>query len=670
MADTLFIVPFQQNVWHLFYNVAMFMWGFNRAGLLAGAFMKAANRWVMDEVFGPGLLNFSETGLALLPVVFTIAVFLCGIGYALAPFFKIRVVEIHKAILWAIFAFFFFNFGPKFYVEFENFRQNSSSALLQMFIDSQLSASGDLGWLTKVPLSTEDTAVGPIVDNFAPWIDSSGNGVGGLDIAMAFVLANGADVVTSVLPLPVAYGEEFFREEVSAQYYMSMDANKRIESLMHAFMGINRLWLVWVLIILGIFEQAINLCLTIAVGLMFTSMMIAVLFSFFQRTEIMAKSLIDLFFEMIIFNALVAILEAFIINLALLGTATLNPSLTIGTGIVASVLMSTLLFKAASMIMDSSNRLFRTTSQIVGGGLVGPGDIAAGLAGAAVTVTGAALTGGASLAATAALGAAGAGVTHMAGGNGAQTLGSALHGSDVLFNAAALGTMVLPDSSPMKGDIQGFYEGALTNRMMGPLGGLMFAKGRKKATADDPVDDEPEPTVTPHRPSGSSGGNGHGPSFPRLGGGGYPQLDSGGGPSRGEMVSASPSNSINPDREQDIRFDPADVNQIAYAVALAIQMASVNSPMGGYANGDEALSAVRSTLRRHGVDHANVDQFLDAHQTQIGNVTYKQSLKHAVQEVQVEPVAHPSAPRLDVTPGGKPTTLPSPSTGSPAATTQ
>jgi hypothetical protein len=544
VADTLFIVPFQMWIYGIVRTMAIRFWLANRAFLLAGLMIQAINDWLVRELFGPAISDFALLSRGLLPTFFTIAVFLLAFSYLLAPFFKVRVVSLGKAIGWLLFALLFYQAGPGLYVEGEGLRRRISSEFYAQVLDQASASSTTSGPISIIHTieSGPDDAMGALENQFGAFIPTD-RYVDGLDLAMAYALATGSDVVYALTDLPEAFAEEYFDPATGPLFFLSMTADERTESINRGLTGMSRLAMAIVIIVFGLFEQAIYLCLSIAAGILFISMSIAILFAFFERTELIARTLIDMWFELFILSIIISVIQAFIVGLVTVGARTLNPTMTLGASFIGAIVMVVLLLKAIGAIWDSLNRMFQAMSQSVGGGLMSPAEAGSSAAGVAA---GAALT--------IATAGAGAAVAAGAGASLSQIAGSALSGMDSLYGAAAMGSFVLPDESPLKATAQGFYEGALSNRVLGPLGGLLLRDGAPTQAAATPSAGADTPVP----------GDAHAAAT-----------------AQGEM---------------DIRFDSADLTGLRDAVATAMNQALLRAPVGGYATADEAIQAVRDAL--------------------------------------------------------------------------
>jgi hypothetical protein len=252
--------------------------------------------------------------------------------------------------------------------------------------------------------------------------------------------------------------------------------------------------------------------------------------------------------ELLILSVIIAVIQAFAVGLVTVGARTLNPTLTLGASLLGAIIMVVLLLKAAGAIWEATSRMFRAMSQSVGGGLLSPAE--AGLS-AAGSVAG--------LAMTVATAGAGAAVALGAGASLSQVAGSALSGMDSLYSSAALGSFILPDDSALKGAAQGFYEGALSNRMLGPLGGLFLGEGGFGSAPGEPRT-PPVAGAAPLPPGGQQ------PAVPTQ-------------------------------AETDVRFDSADLSGLRDAVSTAMNQALLRAPVSGYRSDEAALQAVRDALR-------------------------------------------------------------------------
>ncbi len=550
MADTLFIVPIQIWVYGMVYTFAIRVWLADRALLLAGLMIQAVTDWMTTQLFGPAISDFAVLSQGLLPAFFTIAVFLLALGYLAAPFFRVRVVSLSKAIVWLLFALLFYQAGPGLYVESEGARRALSSEFYGAVLDqanSAPSSSGPMAVLNSIAAGPDD-AMGALANQFGAFIPSD-QYVDGLDLAMAYTLSGGDDVVYALDPLPADFSAEYFDPAQGPLFFLSMTAQQRTDSINFGLTGISRLALATIIIVFGLFEQAIYLCLSVAAGILFISMSVAILFAFFERTELIARTLIDMWLELFILSVIIAVIQAFAVGLVTVGARTLNPTLTLGASLLGAIIMVVLLMKALGAIWEALNRMFRAMSQSVGGGLMSPAEAGIQAAG-----------GAAGLALTVATAGAGAAVAMGAGASLAQVAGSALSGMDTLYSASAMGSFILPEGSGLKDTAQGFYEGALSNRMLGPLGGLLLKEGgvTGRASAETPA----------------TAGNDTRPAV--VGG-------------------SAPTQTVAP-TEMDVRLDSADLVSLRDAVSTAMTQALLAAPPGGYKSHDDALAAVRLAL--------------------------------------------------------------------------
>ncbi len=172
-------------------------------------------------------------------------------------------------------------------------------------------------------------------------------------------------------------------------------------------------------------EQLIFLLLTIAQGLTFVSFSIAILFAFFKKTEVIARSILDLWIELIVQTVVIALMQSLIVSFLLGAAATQNALVVLGVSLLCTIFILVLLWSGIKAVWNSFNRLFGAMGQVTGGVMVAPGAVGLGLAGAGA----AAAVGGAALAANVGSSAL-AGVSAVQqGATASQTAGVMLGGS-------------------------------------------------------------------------------------------------------------------------------------------------------------------------------------------------------------------------------------------------
>ena len=277
-----------------------------------------------------------------------------------------------------------------------------------------------------------------------------------------------------------------------------MTDQERTNSINMASSAQGRLLTAWPLILFGVAEQLVYLLLTVAQGITFLSFGIAILFAFFKKTEVIARSIVDLWIELIVQTVVIALIQSLVVTFFLAGTASDNGVVVLGVGLICLIFMMIVLWSGVKAVWNSVNRLFKAFGQATGGVIVSPG--------AAATVT--------------ALGAAGAGAALLSTASsfvaGTVSVGSnALAGMSALQQGATpaqAAGLVLGEYQPLVGaartlaylpgvrgtdlgDAAGqFAEGALTRRVAssvplvgrvtGPLVGAMLLTDRDPEAAE------------------------------------------------------------------------------------------------------------------------------------------------------------------------------------------
>lgn len=328
-------------------------------------------------------------------------------------------------------------------------------------------------------------------NQFAPWI-ASDTAVDGLDVAMAYLYADGCDVLRAsgcivIGPLPhfwyvPSQQPNYFNNDVSGLFFPIMLNDNRQISLEAAAMGVWRLASGSVVAFFGLIEQVIHLTLALAMGVAYISLLVGVLFAFFKRTEPIALSIFNLVLEIFIQSIITSLLLAIVISFVIIGATTGNAVVLFGTCFIGLVLAVVLLLGALKALLNSTNRLMGAMAQATGGNL--------GAAGQLTSIATAAIGGGVALAGGATLGqAAGVALSNTQAAQGAYFAVSAFGRETSIGNLASQ-----------------IFEGASLGRVFGPLpAGAMIPRSTTARDTENhpdapPLDGEGLPMPAYHRP--------------------------------------------------------------------------------------------------------------------------------------------------------------------------
>ncbi len=443
------------KLWYdLLHLLAVAGWSLQKGLFMMGHTIDLINLWLVNNAFAPLISQTNSQMRVTASLTFVIALIVLGITYLLAAFVKLDVVSPRSAIGWYLAGAVFFQLGPQFYQGMYEFRRDISAGFYNVALDSVQNAGSPFGSLAAVnstdlpPLEACD-ALGPYLPGAQ--MTAFGEGVDGMDVALAYLLADGEDVMGYPPPIPTAcfqprgamyernlpthwqfYEDSYFYVGTASWAFGDMSDEQRKASIDKAGAAQFRIFSAWPLVIFGVIEQLIYLLLTIAQGVTFVSFSVAILFAFFKKTEVIARSILDMWIELIIQTIVIALLQSLIVSFLLGAATTHNALVVLGVSLISTILIWILLWSGIKAVWNSFNRLFGAIGQATGGVMAAPGVVGLGLAGA-----GAAATAG-----TAAL-AANVGSSALAGisalNNGAtvsQTAGVMLGGSRGLQTAA------------------------------------------------------------------------------------------------------------------------------------------------------------------------------------------------------------------------------------------
>ncbi len=502
------------TLWYnLLFSLAGMGWSLQRAFLMMGYTIELMNQWLIDNAFTPLITQTNASLQIAVSLAFVVALLVLGITYLLAAFARMRVVEPRSAIAWYLAGALFFSLGPSLYQGMSDFRRTLSSAFYASSL-SGLSAATGSAFDSLDSVSSTDMGILNLCDNFGSYMPVWNYTIDGLDVALSYLRADGIDLMgypstprdpncqphpadpatglwtAGSVPWEWQRPGSFFDNTRDPVFFPTMTATERADSIAMASAAQGRLLTAWPLILFGVTEQLVYLLLTIAQGLTFISFGVAILFAFFKKTEVIARSIIDLWIELIIQTVVIALIQSLVVTFFLAGTASGNGIVVLGVGLICLIFMVIVLFSGVKAVWNSFNRLFTAFGQATGGAVISPGTATVMTAAGAVGAVGLAAGAGAvvsSLAGSAvSVGSnAMAGATALqSGATPAQAAGLTFGGVQPLTDAARTLTRLPSLRGTALGDAaEQFTEAAVTRRVArdipiigGALGPMLGAK--------------------------------------------------------------------------------------------------------------------------------------------------------------------------------------------------
>lgn len=504
---------FQIQIDMFWYNILLSLaglhWSLLRGLILMGYTIELVNNWLIENAFIP-LITQTNSSLSLaMNLAFIIAMLILGITYLLAAFVRLEVVHLRSAIQWYIAGALFFSAGPVLYQSMNDFRIGASQAFYASTLSGLESHIGtsfnSLNQVTSVELG-----LGAICDYLGVYLPANTSGVDGLDVALAYLRADGVDVMgypypqyspgcpahllnpatgAEVSPLPQEwyFPDSYFDVLTGPIFFDTMTPAERTASIDMATTAQGRLLTAWPLVLFGVVEQMVYLLITVAQGITFISFGAAVLFAFFKKTEVIARSIIDQWIELVVLTVVIALIQSLVAAFFLMGTTSGSSSVVLGIGLMSLIFMLIALWSGVKAVWNSFNRLFNALGQATGGVMLSPGQatgavaaVGAGAVGAYVGMNANALAGMSAM---------------RQGGTVSQSAGIALGGSRTLSSAARTLAYLPGIRGTSLGDAaEQFTEGSITRtiarnvpvvgRVTGPMVGAMLLTDRNPDNAD------------------------------------------------------------------------------------------------------------------------------------------------------------------------------------------
>ncbi|MEP7285021.1 MAG: hypothetical protein ABI947_04550 [Chloroflexota bacterium] len=287
-------------------TAAQIMWSIAKALITVGVQIEVLADWIISHFFQPMISMTGQTFKPIVGIFFFVAMVLLGISYVLAALVKLNVVSPRNMILWWIAGAFFFSTGTSLYASMRNLSQ----ALNGVFYAAALStingspSSGPNNPFGKMAAddSSSDTHMPTPCNNFSAYSPSAK--LGGADIAMAYLTADGFDVLKNGKQcmggsIPATMPRSWYLEggyfdalaapetwrigdtECPTCLSLADQVDNQIKVMQQAtnggFSAVARLFQSVPLVWFAIVEQLISLCIIIAQGLTFISFACAIL---------------------------------------------------------------------------------------------------------------------------------------------------------------------------------------------------------------------------------------------------------------------------------------------------------------------------------------------------------------------------------------------------------
>ncbi|MDM7993234.1 MAG: hypothetical protein QUS11_07970, partial [Candidatus Fermentibacter sp.] len=383
--------------YNILLSLAGLQWSLLRGFVMMGHTVQVINAWLVDNAFAPLIQQTNASLSTAVRFAFVAALLVLGLTYLLAAFIRLDVVHFRSAVTWYIAGALFFTLGPALYQGMNDFRSRLAQGFyLSTLQGLQATVGSSFSSLNQV--ETTDLGLGPLCDYlgvYLPGATAPGD-IDGLDIALAYLRADGPDVMGYPQPLYSPGCPAHFYHPATGAYLSSvpqewflpgsyfdflqspyvfdtLDDAQRAASISTASSAQSRMFTAWPLVLFGVVEQIVYLLITIAMGLTFISFSMAILFAFFKKTEGIARAIVDQWIELIVQTVVIALIQSLVTTFFLAGSAAANPVVTLGIGLICLVFMLIVLWSGIRAVWNSLNRLFNAMGQATGGAVLTPG---------------------------------------------------------------------------------------------------------------------------------------------------------------------------------------------------------------------------------------------------------------------------------------------------------
>lgn len=467
------------TLYQFIHDGAVLLWGFWKALYSVAVGVGWIAEWMGANLFQPMIQTTTDMTRSVISIVTFVALVMLGCTYVLSSVIRLRVVNPRNAFLWLLAIGLFFQLGPQLFSGMFAFR----SSINTFMMESATQALNGKNPFAKLSTDDPDKAglskMLPPCNNFTAYFPgTAGTTLNGLDIGLAYLRADGFDVLSDgsrcsgvpVVATSTDLPRSWYQENGYFNLLMAPDTwhdgalttDEKIAlmktAVQMAFASIARLLNDLPIVVFGIMEQFIGLCLVLAIGLVFASFSIAALFAFFERTESIAWAVMDNWLSLIVQMFFIGLLQAMVLALYVSAASQPNPSplVTVALAWMGLFIFVMLLQSAMKAVWNAFNRLFEAVGMVTRA-RVTPGETLIGgvQAGAALVSGGATLAGN--------LGGAAAALAN--GGTWAQAAGVAMGGNRALDGAAWQLTRLPGVRNTVVGEVaEQFVEGSAAAR--------------------------------------------------------------------------------------------------------------------------------------------------------------------------------------------------------------
>jgi hypothetical protein len=384
-------------LYQMLQSIATAYWIVHMVGFALSAFLSfTAN--VLATGLVPIAITFviefiNSTGLVRLLLV--VAVMLAGLGYLLQPFFDLSLVSLRRLIPFAILITVVFSVGPQVAATMEKARMGLANLIYAQALSTMMARpewntiAGRLAAGTEMPIASGDPTPGDA-------------GMTVYDVTLNTLMVRSGEEFS--VGLPAGFREEYFPQASIAEVNSGA---LRTQALQGAWAGLARLSLALPLTVNNVFSALISVGLGLAAGFILLTLPLSLMFSVFLPMENMAVTMLKSYLNLIVYTMVVSVLTAMGIS-ALVAAVNTGSIIAVQGANIVCFFFNFYAWKIVRQAIEQSAFQFGDSfSASLGIGvspereiIQGAGQAAKTAAGVAVGVTGAALTGGASLAIT------------------------------------------------------------------------------------------------------------------------------------------------------------------------------------------------------------------------------------------------------------------------------
>lgn len=272
------------------------LWGINRGGLIMAHWVEDMRVWLIDTVLANAFTSLTDPVEYFFYLALILAWLVMIVSFLIGPLIELRWVELRRAMRPILFAFVIFAYGGSFIRWSEDARVMGNSILMDIAQENaQLVSAPSIATADTGDLSTNWESIYKDATNCGSFTVPARTitAITMTDYAARYLWAGASDVhCAGIQDMAQDFRSYYFGGSNGGMWYVAdeSDGNKRSLAIAYAAQGALRQITGLFMTVAAIIEQIVNLLFSLALALVWFSLLLSLVFAVFLPTEAMFTS--------------------------------------------------------------------------------------------------------------------------------------------------------------------------------------------------------------------------------------------------------------------------------------------------------------------------------------------------------------------------------------------